>query len=130
MRTRAYQPEVLCCLEDRSLLSSAAGRSALPVVLPHRRLSFVLERIAQGFDLYGRYRDPTQLHDHIAEITVIITHQHVDGVDASLDRIVNRMKYDLASHVPHAVRAALKDAVAATRAEVHARVRAGDVVVR
>lgn len=130
MRRRAFRPEVPGCLEGRSLLSGVSGLSAHPVVLSQRRLNFVLERIGEGFDLYGRYRDPIQLRDHIDNLVVIIPYQHVDGLDASLDRIVDRIKHDLVNHVPHAVRSALKDAIALTRAEVQARVRAGDVVIR
>jgi hypothetical protein len=130
MRTRAYRPEAPCCLEDRSLLSSVAGPSAHPVVLTHRRLNFVLERMRQGFDLFGRYRDVIQLHSEIEDVVVMIPFERVDGLEVSIDRIVDRMRHDLSDHVPHAVRSALNDVIAVTRADVQARVRAGDVVLR
>ena len=130
MRRRAFRPEVPGCLEGRSLLSGVAGLSAHPVVLTQRRLNFVIERIGEGFDLYGRYRDPIQLQGHIDDLIVMIPFEHVDRLDASLRRIVDRLPHDLAHHVPHAVRSAFKDAAAMIRADVHARVLAGDVVVR
>jgi hypothetical protein len=130
MRTRAYRPEVLDCLEDRSLLSGLAGLSAHPVVLTHRRFNFVVERLRQGFDLFGRYRDIIQLRDEIDDLVVLIPFERVDGLGVSIDRIVNRMRRDLSAHVPHAVRSALNDVIAATRADVASRVRSGDVVLR
>jgi hypothetical protein len=130
MRTRAYRPEVPGCLEDRTLLSGVAGLSADPVVLTHRRLNFVIERIGQGFELGARYGDVIHLRNEIDDVVVLIPFERVDGLDATIDRIVNRMQHDLAAHVPHAVRTAFNDVIAATRAEVAARVRAGDVVLR
>ena len=130
MRTRAYRPEAPVCLEDRALLSGVPAPSADPVVLTHRRLNFVIERIGQGFLLGARYGDVIHLRNEIDDVVVLIPFQHVDGLDARIDRIVNRMQHDLAAHVPHAVRSAFKDVAAATRAEVAARVRAGDVVLR
>ncbi len=130
MRTRAYRPEVPGCLEGRTLLSGVAGLSADPVVLSHRRFNVVVEHLEIGFELFGRYRDFVQLHNEIDDVIVMIPYERVDGLDASIDRIVNRMKHDLTAHVPHAVRSAFRDVIAATRAEVEARVRAGDVVLR
>jgi hypothetical protein len=40
------------------------------------------------------------------------------------------MRHDLIAHVPHAIRSAHKDVIAVIRADVEARVRAGDVVLR
>jgi hypothetical protein len=54
----------------------------------------------------------------------------VDGLGVSINRIVTRMQHDLSAHVPHAIRSARNDVLAVTRAEVKARVQAGDVVVR
>lgn len=54
----------------------------------------------------------------------------VDGLGASTDRIVDRMRHDLTAHVLHAVRSAYKDVIAVTRADLQARIRAGDLVVR
>ena len=130
MRTRAYRPEAPVCLEDRSLLSAAAGLSADPVVLPHPRFSFILERLREDFELFGRYRNVPFLRDEISDVIGGIPFERVDGLGVSIDRIVNRMRHDLSAHVPHAIRSALNDVIAVTRAEVEVRVRSGDVVVR
>ena len=131
MRTRAYRPEVPVCLEDRSLLSGVAGLSADPVVLPQRRFNFVGEHMQQGFVLFARDRDVIQLRGEIIDdVAVMIPFGRVDGLGVSINRIVNRMQHDLSAHVPHAIRSALNDVIAVTRADVKARVQAGDVVVR
>jgi hypothetical protein len=129
MRTRAYRPEVPGCLEDRPLLSGVAGLSAHPVVLSHRQFNFVAEHMRMGFDLFARYRDVSQLRNEINDVVVMIPFGQVDGLEVSINRIVNRMQHDLSAHVPHAIRSALNDVLAVTRADVEARVRAGDVVV-
>jgi hypothetical protein len=54
----------------------------------------------------------------------------VDGLGVSINHIVDRMRHDLSIHVPHAARSALFDVLAVTRAQVEARVRAGDAIVR
>ena len=61
---------------------------------------------------------------------MMIPFERVDGLDVSINRIVNRMQHDLSANVPHAVRSARNDVIAATLADVEARVQAGDVVVR
>ena len=82
-----------------------------------------------GFDLFARYRDVSQLRNEINDVVVMIPFGQVDGLEVSINRIVNRMQHDLSAHVPHAIRSALNDVLAVTRADVEARVRAGDVVV-
>ena len=64
------------------------------------------------------------------DVVVMIPFGRVDGLGVSINRIVNRMQHDLSANVPHAIRSARNDVLAVTRAEVEARVRAGDVVVR
>jgi hypothetical protein len=130
MRTRAYRPEVPGCLEGRSLLSGVAGLSADPVVLSHRRFNTVAEQIRLGFQSFGRDRDVSHLGDAISDVAVMIPFGRVDGLGVSINRILNRMQDDLSANVPHAVRSARNDAIAVTRADVEARVQAGDVVVR
>jgi hypothetical protein len=130
MRMRAYRPEVPGYLEDRSLLSGVAGLSADPVVLLRDKFIFAGTLIRQDFDLYVRYRDLLQLRDELDDAIALIPFGRVDGLPASIDRIVERMKNDLVAHVPHALLSARNDALAVTRAVVEARVRAGDVVVR
>ena len=130
MRTRAYRPEALCRLEDRSLLSGVAVPSADPVVFSRHRLSFIVQHIQQGFDLFARYRDISQLHSEIDDVVVMLPFGQVDGIRGSIDRIVGRMQRDFRAYVPHAFRRARIDVNATIRADVEARVRAGDLVVR
>ena len=79
--------------------------------------------------MFARYRDVSQLRNEINDVVVMIPFGQVDGLEVSINRIVNRMQHDLSAHVPHAIRSALNDVLAVTRADVEARVRAGDVVV-
>jgi hypothetical protein len=130
MRTRAYRPEVPGCLEDRSLLSGVAGPSADPVVFSRHRLSFIVGHMQQGFDLLARYRAVSLLHNEIDDVVVMIPFGRVDGLRGSIDRIVTRMQNEFAAHVPHAFRRARIDVNAVIRADVEARVQAGDLVVR
>ena len=130
MRTRAYRPEVAGCLEDRSLLSGVTGPSADPVILSRDRLNFVAEQILTDFDTFARNRDIIQLRNDISDVIVIIPFGQVDGLERSINRILHRMQHDISANVPHAFRSALNDVLAMTRAEVEARIRAGDVVVR
>ncbi len=130
MRTRAYRPEVPCYLEGRWLLSGVAGHSVGPVVYSRRQFNFVAEHIRIGFELFGRYRDASQLHNEIDDVIVLIPFAQVDGLEVSVNRIVDRMQHSLSANVPHAVRSAYNDVVAVAHAGVEARVQAGDVVVR
>ena len=130
MRTRVYRPEVPVCLEDRSLLSGVAGPSADPVMFSRHQLSFIVEHMQDGFDLFARNRDVSQLHNEIDDVVVMIPFGRVDGLRASIDRILTRMQNDLSAHVPHAFRRARIDVNAVIRADVEARVQAGDLVVR
>ena len=130
MRTRAYRPEVPGRLEDRSLLSGVAGPSADPVVFSRHRLSFIVQHMQQGFDLFARYRDVSQIRSEVDDVVVMLPFGRVDVIRGSLDRIVARMKNEISAHVPHAFRRARIDVNAAIRADVEARVRAGDLIVR
>jgi hypothetical protein len=122
MRTRAYRPEVPCCLEGRSLLSGVAGLSADPVVLPRRKLNLVAEQMRLSFQLFARDVEVTHLGDELYDVAVIIPFGRVDGVGVSINRIVSRMQHDLDANVPHSVRSALNDVLAVIRADVKARV--------
>ena len=130
MRTRAYRPEAPSCLEDRALLSGVAGPSADPVVFSRHRLSFIVQHIQQGFDLFARDRDVSHLRSEIDDVVVMIPFGRADGVRGSLDRVVNRMQREISAHIPLAFRRARIDVNAVIRAQVEARVRAGDLVVR
>ena len=130
MRTRAYRPEVPGCLEDRSLLSGVAGPSADPVIFSRHRLSFIVQHMQQGFDLYARYRDVSLIHNEVDDVVVMLPFGRADGIRGSIFRITTRMQNEISAHVPHAFRRARIDVNAAIRADVEARVRAGDLVVR
>ncbi len=130
MRTRAYRPEVPCCLEDRSLLSGVAGLSAHPVVLPYSQFNWAAGHLEDSFFLFAQYRDVSQLRDELDDGLAMIPFERAVGLGVSINRIVNRMQHDLSAHVPHAIRSARNDVIAVTRADVAALVRAGDVVLR
>jgi hypothetical protein len=130
MRMRAFRPEVPGCLEGRSLLSGVAGLSAGPVVFSRRQFNFIVEHMREGFEIGARYHDVSQVRGEVDDVVPDIPFGRVDGLGASLDRIVNRMQQDLSAHVPHAIRSAENDVLAVTRADVVARVRAGDVILR
>jgi hypothetical protein len=101
-----------------------------PVVLPRLRFATVAEQMQADFQLFARDHYVPTLRDDLHDVAVIIPFGQVDGLGVSINRIVHRMQHDLSAHVPHAIRAARDDVLAVTRAEVEARVRAGDVVVR
>ncbi len=131
MRTRAYRPEVLTCLEDRSLLSGLGKPSADPVVLSRRQLVRVAEHMESSFLLFSLDRlSFPHLRHQISDVAVMIPFGRVDGLGVSINRILNRMLHDLSADVPHAIGMASEDAIEVTREIVEARVRAGDVVVR
>jgi hypothetical protein len=129
MRTRAYRPEAVS-LEDRLLQSGAAGLSSDPVVLPRRQLNFILDHMRSGFILYTRYHDFSQIGDEIDDVVGKIPFERVDGLDVSIDRILSTMRQELSAGDHNALGTGLHAVIAATLAEVQARVRAGDVVVR
>jgi hypothetical protein len=126
MRKRAYRPEAPGCLEGRSLLSG----SSHPVVLLHRQLNMIVDHMRSGFVLFTRYHDPGQVRSEIEDVVGNIPFGRRDGLDVSIDGIVDNMVQELHAHVPGAIRSASNEVTAATIAEVEARVRAGDVVVR
>ena len=141
MRTRAYRPEVHGCLEDRSLLSGVAGLSAHPVVLLNRKLDIVIEHMESSFQSFAgdrpsvshlRARGPliAELRESLRNVAVMIPFGRVDGLGVKINHILDRMQQDLSARVPNAIRSASDDVIAVTRAEVKARVQAGDVVVR
>ncbi len=130
MRTRAYRPEAPASLEERWLQSGFAVRSAHPVVLLHRQLTFIVAHMGQGFDLFARYHDISQIYSEIDDVVVNIPFQRLDGLDVTIDRIVNGMRQELLALAPGAIRETRNAVAAATIADVQARVRAGDVIVR
>ena len=130
MRTRAYRPEVRDWLEDRSLLSGGAGLAADPVVFSRRKLNFIAQHIQSGFDLYARYRYAPQILNEIDDVVTLIPFARADGVRPSIERIVRRMRREISTHVPFAFRSARNDAFDVIRADLQARIQAGDLVVR
>ena len=130
MRTRAYRPEVSGSLEDRSLLSSVAGLSAHPIVFTRREFNIIPEQIQEAFQFSRRNGDILHLHDEILDAVANIPFGRVDGLAVSINGILNRMQHDLSAKVPDAISSARNDVIAVTRADVEARVQAGDIVVR
>lgn len=130
MRTRAYRPEAPGGLEDRSLLSSVAGLSADPIVLTRREFNMIPEQIQEAFQFSRRNGDIQHLHAEILDAVANIPFGRVDGLAVSINDILKRMQHDLSAKVPDAVSRARNDVIAVTRADVEARVQAGDIVVR
>jgi hypothetical protein len=83
-----------------------------------------------AFNLFTRYRDVIQLRDEIDDVDVLIPFGRMEGLEGSIDRIVDRMEHDIAGHVPHAIRTARNDVLAVTRADVLASIRNGVLIVR
>ena len=131
MRKRAYRPEVPPgCLEDRSLLSGVAGRSADPIVFTRREFNMIPERIQEAFQFSSRNGDISHLHVEILDAVANIPFGRVDGLGVAITGILNKMQHDISAKVPDAVSSARNDVINVTRADVEARVQAGDIVVR
>jgi hypothetical protein len=130
MRTRAFRPEVPGCLEGRSLLSGVAGLSANPVVLRLPKFNKFAEEVRSDFQTFAQGGYVSVLREALRDVAVIIPFGRVDGLGVEINRIVTTMQRELRANVPGAVQSAQTDILAATRAEVEARVKAGDVVVR
>jgi hypothetical protein len=130
MRTRAYRPEVSGRLEGRSLLSGVAGLSAAPYVFRGGQFKLYVVHANADFTYFARYRDPIQIRHEFEDIIPLIPFARADGLPAKFDGIVDQMVSDVHAGVPHAIRSAYDELIAATKAEVEARVQAGDVVIR
>jgi hypothetical protein len=130
MRKRAYRPEVHDCLEDRALLSGTAGLAADPVVFSRHNLVFITDHVRNGFTLFARYRDMSQLRAEIDDVVPDVPFERVDGLESSIVRILHRMRHDLRAKVPNAFRTARNDVIGVLVANVQAHVRAGDMVMR
>jgi hypothetical protein len=130
MRKRAYQPEVPCCLENRSLLSGGAGLSPHPTVLTRREFNFVPEQVQNSFLEFRQRNGISSLHDDIFTAIAIIPFVHADGLVTSINGILKTLKRDQRAKVPGAVSLALNEVLAAIRAHVQALAQRGDVVVR
>jgi hypothetical protein len=132
MRKRAYTPEFSCALENRSLLSgfAASGLSAHPSVITRAQFNLVPERIQAAFHQYRQGFGMAKLHEEIFGDIVNIPFARADGLAESVNGILNKLQQDAQARVPNAVSKAHNDVIAVTRADVQARVQAGDIVVR
>src|SRR4051794_7396889 len=97
MRRRAYRPEVPGCLEGRSLLSGVAGLSADPVVLSLRRLNRVAGHMRFSFGDFARLRVISLLREELHNNAMFVPFGRLDGLGASIDRIVDGMQHDLSA---------------------------------
>lgn len=131
MRKRAYRPEVSGYLEDRTMLSHVAVVPGHPVVLLNRNLSRVFQQMKTEFFIFARGHAVAidALRDDLRDVAVIIPFGQGDGLGVTINHILDRMEQNLSARIPRAVASARDAVIAATRAEVLARVRAGDVVV-
>jgi len=130
MRTRAYRPEAPNCLEDRSLLSSVAGPPADPVVLPVRTFNDISAEVRASFQLLARNSNifvfPTDFQGNVVRTPF----GRVDGLGLTLRSILRTMHQGRLAGVPNTGVTAQNEMIAAIRAQVAARVQAGDVVIR
>jgi hypothetical protein len=111
------------------LLSSVAGPSTAPHVFPGQQFKLFVIHEQNGFTLYTRSRDISLLHQDLDDVLPIIPFAFADGLPAKYDAILDKMLHDIRANVPHAIRTASNEVIAVTRAEVEARVQAGDVVL-
>jgi hypothetical protein len=130
MRTRAYRPEVPGCLENRSLLSGAAGMSADPIVLTRREFNIVPEEIRSAFQDYRKGFGIEELHNDILDAVAPIPYGLADGLGSSITRILKTMQQDIHAKDPQAINSAVTAVIAVTRADVQALAQAGNIVVR
>jgi hypothetical protein len=128
MRTRAYRPEVPGLLEGRSLLSGVAGQAA-PYVFRVGQYKLYVVHTQANFTSFARYGDATQIRHEFEDVIPLIPFALADGLPSKFDSIVDQMVGDVRAGVQHAIRSAYDELIAATRAEVEARVQAGDVVL-
>ncbi|WP_165253382.1 hypothetical protein [Paludisphaera soli] len=130
MRRRSFQPEAPGPLEERSW-PSGVGRAAFhPVVFSVRQYGLVTQRIRASFASFARFRQDDILREDLANVSMPIPFARADGLPEVIDETVDQMQRNLAAHVPFAVRTAQREFIATIRADVEARVRAGDVVLR
>jgi hypothetical protein len=130
MRTRAYRPEVLNCLEDRSLLSSVPGVSADPVVLSRARFTNILGEMRFQFELYARRPDIIHLRVQLQRLASIIPYGQADGLGVTINSILFTMQRNLIHGVDKAIYVASNEVASATRADVAAGVESGQIILR
>ncbi len=132
MPKRAYRPEISCGLENRALLSgfAAAGLSAHPIVITRAKFNLVPEEIQSAFHEYRQGFGMAELHEEIFDDIVNIPFARVDGLAESVNGILNKLQQNMQAKVPNAISTAHNDVTAVTRADVQARVQAGDIIVR
>lgn len=130
MRTRAYRPEAPGCLENRSLLSGAVGTPADPYVLSGRLFNGLVDEIRRDFERFaGGAHNTRRLRIELQDVAVLIPFGRVDGLGVSINRILVKMRQNIAAGAPHPVDSASNAVIAVTRAVVVARVQDGDVVM-
>lgn len=130
MRTRAFRPEVSDCLEGRLLMSGVAGRPADTYVFTGRQFKVFAVHLQIEFDIYTHIKDIDHLRNGLDDLIPLIPYARADGLHAKVEHIVGQMRRDIRANVPHAIRRAANEVLAVTRAELEARVQAGDVVIR
>ncbi len=129
MRRQAFRPVFSGALEDRSSPSALAAPVAEPVSFSIRQVNQVTDRVQIAFSVFGRFRQISQVRDDVGLDVAPIPFSRVDGLQESVDRILDQMEEQLAHRTPGAIGAARREVVVAIRASVANRVRAGDVVL-
>lgn len=124
MRSRAYRPEVTGCLEDRLLLTGD------PFVLPLRQLHRTTLHMQFSFGSFARLRVLSDLRDELQGEAKSIPFGRADGLGASIDLILDDLQRDLSARVPHAIHSAQNALFGVIRADLSARIRSGDLILR
>jgi hypothetical protein len=130
MRERAYRPEVPCCLENRSLLSSVPGPSPNPTVITRREFNRIPEQVQLAFVGFRQGNGISPLHDDIFTAMAIIPFAHADGLVTAINGILKTLKHEHRAKGPAAVTSAHNEVLAAIRADMQSLAQRGDVVVR
>lgn len=129
MRRRAFRPEALHRLEDRSLQSGVGGAAAGPVELPAGRLDGILHQVRLSYFLYVRKPNMEQLRNHLQPVAVLVPFGREDGLGDKINDILHQVHDGIANGAPLPVYTASRQTINLIRSDVYARVRAGDVVI-
>jgi hypothetical protein len=130
MRTRTYRPEVFGCLENRSLLSGAAGLAANPIVITRSEFNQVPEEIREAFLNFRQGSGIQELHSDILGAVVTLPYGQADGLGASIAGILKTLQRGIHAKDRQAITLATDDVIAVTHADAQALAQAGKIVVR
>lgn len=130
MRRRGHRPEAPVCLEDRCLLSGAAGPSGDPVVISPLLLHNIEFQIRVSFQEDPRYHNMARLPGQLQQSVAAFPFGQAQGLGVAINNILDQMRLDYGAGVPHAIVSARDEVINVVRADLVASIRDGDVIVR